>query len=99
MKRFLLMFVLVTKLFSQDVPVTIDEEISVWVESSYPVSVFGEETAKSMYEEEVANYKWIKTYALDLDVLKQVEVEFPPKEFGYKILKLMYETQIKQENM
>ncbi|MGL4903582.1 MAG: hypothetical protein ACRC3I_11020 [Cetobacterium sp.] len=59
---------MVTKLFSQDVPVTVDEEISVWVESSYPTSVFGEETAKLMSEEEIANYKWIKTYALDLDV-------------------------------
>lgn len=99
MKRFLLIFLLTTKLFSQDVPLAIKEEIATWVESTHPTSIFGAETTKSIYEDEIESYKWIQIYALDLDILEQVKEKFPPQKLGYRILKSMYEIQIKQENM
>ena len=100
MKRFLLMFLLSIKLFSQNIsiPFAIEEEIITWIKFRYPSNIFSEEIIKSMYEEEIESYKWIVVYALDLELLEQLKTVFPPQKFGYKVIKLMYETQIKEEN-
>ena len=86
MKRFLLMFLLSITLFSQNIPIAVDEEIITRVEFSYPSNIFGEEIIKSMYEEEIESYKWIATYALDLELLEQLKIVFPPQKFGYKVI-------------
>ncbi|MGL5593079.1 MAG: hypothetical protein ACRDDH_03995 [Cetobacterium sp.] len=99
MKRFLLIYFLTTKLFSQEIPIITKEEIIAWIESSCPLNIFEEETKKSIYEDKVFSYKWCVFYGLDLSLLKQVKLELPTKKFGYKLLKSIYETPVKMEKI
>lgn len=97
MKNFLLMFILTTKLFSQENSINIIEEIRDWIDITYASSIFGEKTSKLMFEEEVKAYEWISKYAINLQILAQLKLKYPPKIFGYKLLKEIYQVQLEQE--